>query len=199
MRWTILWAILAICNGRIYADDLQNPSGLFALDAGFKLNGSLDRYRYLAFEFAQDAALWHLGFDNESNAFAVVGQFQEYRLYAHRYARYDFLPRVENLEWFLGASMAGSQFVATALSPDIGFRSAQPLQLWIFPISYAEDISLYSNAIQCKSDLRLASWGRPFGWPIAFTPRLTHLWMGPLAPNTSSALGMGFNVKVILE
>ena len=25
MRWTILWAILAICNGQIYADDLQNP------------------------------------------------------------------------------------------------------------------------------------------------------------------------------
>ena len=170
-----------------------------SLQTGLKQSGNTDLYRYLASEWASGDSTWNLGFENESNLFGLIGRFQEYRVYAHHYGQYDFLPQWNNLAWFLGASVASSQFVSTALSPDLGFKTIQPIQMALVPLSIEEDISIYADAIQFKTQLQIFPLDRVLGWPLDITPTVSYLWFGTLAGNTSGSLGVGLQVSMSWE
>ena len=170
------------------------------MDAGIKINGYWDTYRYLSVALERADSLWILGYQNESSLIGLVGQYQEYRVYAHRYGTYPLLPQWENIVWFVGASLAGSQFAeGIALSPDLGLRTLQTQKLFFVPYNFSEDLSFYTNALQSKTQLEILPWMRPWGWPIAIVPEVNYLWFGPLVGSVSGSLGVGLQVRVRWE
>ena len=182
-------------NTRAVASEFLGTLKRANFESGFKMNGSLDTYRYVSLEFKNLDSVWAVGYENESSLIGLVGQYQEYRAYVHRYGDYPFLPDWKNTAWFIGVSLSGSQFVSSALSPDLGWRTLQTQRIFFVPYNFYEDLSFYTNAIQSKTKLEIFPWIQPWDWPIDIVPEINYLWFGPFTTNTSGSMGTGISVR----